>query len=83
MKPQILTRNTGFRFSFAGSVTGMVEFTAVLSKLMAALKICTAEYRIMKHSHMQSNETAKCVYNFDVNLSGGSSISEECDFCKF
>lgn len=58
-------------------------FTAMLSKLMAALLICTAEHQIMKHSHMQSNETAKSVCDFDVNLSGGSSVLEEHDFCKF
>lgn len=34
----------------------------------------------MKQSHMQSNETAKCVCDFDVNLSGASSGLEEHDF---
>lgn len=60
----------------------MVEFTAVFSKLMAALETFTAEYLIMTHFHIQSNETAKYVCDFDVNLSGGSSISKESDFSK-
>lgn len=61
----------------------MVGFTAEISKLMAAHLNYTAEHQVMKHSYMQLKEATKCVCDFDVNLSGGSSVLQEKEFCKF